>query len=41
VSDDNGGATLLGSRQSKKKTQVVLSNEYASFADVFLEEKAS
>jgi len=41
VSDDNDNAALLGGWQSKKETQVVLPDEYASFADIFLEEKAS
>jgi len=41
MSDDNDDVALSDNRQSKKETPVVLLDEYASFADVFSEEKAS
>jgi len=41
MSDDDNDVALLDSRQNKKETPVVLLDEYASFADVFSEEKAS
>jgi len=41
VSDDNDNAALSGGWRSKRKTQVILPDKYASFADVFSEEKAS
>jgi len=41
MSDDDDNVVLLDGWQSKKETPVVLLNEYASFADVFSEEKAS
>jgi len=41
MSDDNDNIALLDGRQSKKETPVVLLDKYSSFADVFLEEKAS
>jgi len=41
MSDDNDNVVLSDGRQNKKETLVVLPDKYASFADVFLEEKAS
>jgi len=39
--DDNDDVVSLDSRRNEKDTPVVLPDEYASFADVFSEEKAS
>jgi len=41
MSDDNDDMVLSDGQRNKKDTPVVLPDEYASFADVFLEEKAS
>jgi len=41
MSDDDDNVVLSDGRWNKKETPVVLLDEYASFADVFLEEKAS
>jgi len=41
MSDDNDNVVLSDGQRNKKETPVVLLNEYASFADVFSEEKAS
>jgi len=41
MSDDDDDVVSSDCRRNKKETPVVLLDEYASFADVFLEEKAS